>query len=262
MPKSNSIIAIGAGNVASHFIPALHAIGFNIIQVYSRTLSNAQTLARKVKAKAIDDLEAIDHDAEWYLIMVKDDAIKSVLNQLPELNQKQFLAHTSGATPTTLLGKKAENFGSFYALQTFKKGHPANLKQTPFFVYGNNEKTQRLFRITARKISKKVTECSDIDRLKYHISAVFINNFVNHLACVANDYLIQNALDPSMLDPIRKKTFNNILNNDPCQIQTGPAVRNDEKLEKKHLALLKMHPELKKVYKALSSSIKAKYEDS
>jgi len=42
----------------------------------------------------------------------------------------------------------------------------------------------------------------------------------------------------------------------PNEVQTGPAVRNDQQTIDKHLALLTGSPELLQIYKMLSSSIR------
>jgi len=255
MPKSIKVVGIGAGNIAHHLLPALKSIGCDIEQVYSRKISNARILATELKCEAINKLSKVNPDADLYLIMVADDAIKEVAKALPNLTSKQYLAHTSGSSPITLLKNNAENFGSFYPLQSFKKTERSDINKVPFLVCGNNDAAQRFLRIVARKISGKVKECNDIERLKYHMSAVFINNFTNHLACISDNILAEANLDPSILKPITESTFDKILNGNPCKIQTGPASRNDIKLQKKHLLLLKDEPERKAIYKSISKSI-------
>ncbi len=261
MSKELNIVSIGAGNIASHLIPALLDIGCNITQVYSRDISNARSLARKVKAKATDDLTELMDSADLYLIMVHDDAIKEVSKQLPKLGPQQYLAHTSGATPTNFLQKTAENYGSFYPLQSFKKKKKVNLKEVPFLIHGNNPKATRKFRMLARQLSPLVKETNDHERMKYHLSAVMLNNFSNHLACLTNKYLAENALDPKILAPIAQLTYDRILSSDPCAIQTGPAIREDNKVMKEHLKMLKEDKQLTAIYKALSKSIKATATD-
>ena len=169
-----SIVSIGSGNIAHHFIPALHKIGCDILQVYSRDIDNAQRLALKVNSKPCDTISNLIATADLYLIMVTDDAIASVLTQLPPLGPTQILAHTSGATPTLPLKKKSKNFGSFYALQSFKKNKKQDLSQLPFFILGNNIETTRRLRMLARQLSPSVTEVTDQDRLRYHLSLIHI----------------------------------------------------------------------------------------
>lgn len=263
MPKSIKVVSIGAGNLAHNLIPALDNIGCKIDQVFSRDIKNARKLATKFKAQAIDDLSEITVEAEFYLVMTKDDVIRDVVKALPRLNKKQFLAHTSGQTKTNFLKTRAENYGSFYPLQTFNKKNKTRLASTPILIFGNNPKANRLFRMLARQLSPIVKEANDLERSKYHLAAVLKNNFINHLACLSDEYLLNNKLDPKVLDPISMTTFNNILEHKACQLQTGPARRDDTQVMEKHLKLLKNEHELKELYKVLSSSIKELYhEDS
>jgi len=256
MSKIMNIVSIGAGNIASHLIPALDKKDCNISQVFSRDIRNARRLARKVSAQAIDDLENIDDQADFYLIMVNDDAIREVCTKLPKFSKNQFLAHTSGATPTNFLSRKAENYGSFYPLQSFKKNKKAEISELPFLIFGSNPKTTRKYRMLARQLSKFVTEANDVERMQYHLSAVMINNFSNHLACLTQQYLAKNKLNPKVLEPITEATYKNIVSKNACDIQTGPAARNDKKVEKEHLKLIKSDPYLSSIYKAMSQSIK------
>ena len=130
------------------------------------------------------------------------------------------------------------------------------MQEVPFLVHGNNEMTTRFFRMLARQVSLKVTEANDHERLQYHLSAVILNNFSNHLACLTDRFLQDKKLDSSVLSPIRKTTYERILNSDPCAIQTGPAARGDEKVERAHLKLLESDETLQQIYQLLSQSIK------
>lgn len=257
MSKEFNIVSIGAGNVANHLIPALHSLGCKISQVYSRDIRNARSLARKVKANAIDSFELLDDSSDLYLIMVHDDIIKDIVSELPQLDSNQFLAHTSGATPTNFLIRKAKNYGSFYPLQSFKKGRQLALEEVPFLLYGSNPKTLRKFRMLARQLSPVVKEANDNERLKYHLAAVLMNNFTNHLACLTEKYLNDEQLDPKILKPITSYTFSRIAKSSSvCEIQTGPAKRDDNTVIKKHLALIKEDKTLTEIYKVMTKSIK------
>ena len=250
------VVSIGAGNLAHHFIPALHKVGCDITQIYSRTLDNAEKLASRVSASAIDSLSHIDSEADVYLIMVKDDAILEVVEKLPELEANQVLAHSSGATSTLILANKARNYGSFYALQSFRKNRPTELDKIPFLVYGSSPFATRLLRMMARQLSPIVQEVDDKSRLRYHLAAVIMNNFTNHLACKTEQFLKENKLNPEILSPIVASSFKRILENNACEIQTGPAIRNDLNIETKHLELIEKDAYLSSIYKSLTQSIK------
>ena len=250
------VVSIGAGNIATHLIPALHESGCDILQVYSRDLGNARKLSTRVASTPINDLKNITPTADIYLIMIHDDGIRSLVRALPKLNPKAILAHTSGATPTLPLAIGAEHYGSFYPWQSFSKGKPTDLTKVPFLVFGNTPFASRNLRMMARQLSPTVKEVDDKGRLHYHLAAVLMNNFTNHLACKTATLLSSNDMDPDILKPIVRSSFDRILDMDPCQIQTGPAVRGDNKVEQLHLDLINEDPYLSAIYKAMSQSIK------
>ena len=69
-----NIAIIGAGNVAWHLTRAL-STRHRIVQVFSRSLDNAQALAEAVQCPAAtDNIGSIVSDADAYIIMVKDDS--------------------------------------------------------------------------------------------------------------------------------------------------------------------------------------------
>lgn len=256
------LTVIGAGNLAHHLVPALHNIGYKISQVWSRTLINANALAHKVNTVAIDNLEMIESDSSLYLILVKDDALSSVCEALPPLNPDAIIAHSSGAGSIAVLEHLTDHWGCFYPLQSFRKNQASRLSEVPFLVNGNDEHTIRELRILARQLSTRVSNCHDEDRLRYHLSAVFINNFTNHLACLAKDFLQANDLDPKYLDTISRTTFDKIINHDPCESQTGPAIRKDLDLISRHLKLLEGKTSMQDVYRMLSDNIINTYHNS
>ena len=51
------------------------------------------------------------------------------------------------------------------------------------------------------------------------------------------------------------QSFDKLKDNHPLKSQTGPAMRNDIKVIKKHLALIKSDKQLTKVYQTLSDLI-------
>lgn len=253
------IVAIGAGNIASHIIPALYQKGCTISQVFSRTHINASGLAHKVKASAIDDLKEIKNDADIYILMISDDSIPIVLSKLPTLNENAIVCHTSGATDIDILANVTDHFGSFYPLQSFKKNKPLDIKKVPFLINASNRDTLRTLRVIARQISTYVENVSDEERLIYHLSAVFVNNFSNHMACIAQTILEQNNLNSEILKPIIETTFQNIITQKACDIQTGPAIRQDYNLQRKHLKIIKNKEMWNKIYKTVSDSIHQTY---
>ena len=57
------VTIIGSGNVATHLAVALHKQGVVINQVYSKSIDNAQILAKQVNAEAISDFKLLNSNS-------------------------------------------------------------------------------------------------------------------------------------------------------------------------------------------------------
>ena len=109
----------------------------------------------------------------------------------------------------------------------------------------------------AEIISNSVSYVSSSERKHLHVSAVFINNFTNHLAEIAQDYTLQQNLKWEYLLPLIQETASKIIEIGPKKAQTGPAKRNDQLIINEHLSMLNGFP--KEIYKLLSESILNSY---
>ena len=248
----NNIVLIGAGNVATHLGLALKKSKHNIVQVYSKHMLSAKTLADKLKCQAISSLTEITLNADIYIIAVKDDAIAEVAKQL-NLKDK-IVVHTSGSVSIEALQNSSKNYGVFYPLQTFSKDKKVDFKKVPLCLETNNSKTFKTIEALANSISNNTQKISSEQRLTIHIAAVFACNFSNHLYAIANELLKSNKLSLDILKPLIEETAEKIKNNPPVKMQTGPAIRGDKKTMEKHLKQLTDNKQ-KQLYKLISSSI-------
>ena len=148
---------------------------------------------------------------------------------------------------------KFEDFGVFYPLQTFSKNKPVNFKEIPICLEANSKKNLNLLKEIASLVSEKIFEVNSEQRRALHVSAVFVNNFSNHLFALADDYCRENDLPFEILRPLIKETVSKIETLDPYSAQTGPALRNDQKTIAAHLELL--DEDRKKIYNILTESI-------
>ena len=76
------IVMIGAGNVATNIAKTLANIGETPVQIWSRTLASAETLANAVGTCATSDWDSVVKDADVYIVAVKDDAMLNVIDLL------------------------------------------------------------------------------------------------------------------------------------------------------------------------------------
>ena len=248
------VVIIGSGNVATHLAKALLKADVEIAQIWSNTYKNAVELADLVGAKAIKQLSDINQTADFCLIAVKDDSILSVVAQLKGF--KGTIAHTSGAVNLNIFERLVENYGVFYPLQTFSKSKEVIFSNIPICVEGNHLIALTNLMLLANKLSQNVKEIDSEKRKILHLSAVFACNFTNHLYALAQEILASQQLDFELLRPLISETANKVQLALPLQVQTGPAIRNDQETLKKHEELLSKQPDLLNIYKTLSDSIK------
>ncbi len=243
-----SVVILGSGNVATHLTRAfLKARDVKVVQVYSRNAENINYL--KKKTLITDDLENLKN-ADIYIISITDDAIEEFSKGL-ELKGK-LVVHTSGSVNMNVLNGDFDK-GVFYPLQTFSKGTKVKFKKIPICIESNTKNGEVILEKLASSISKKVYQIDSKQREKLHLSAVFVNNFANHLYQIGNEICKENKVPFEVLYPLIKETANKITKLSPKDAQTGPAKRNDIKVMEKQLLQLSYHQ--KEIYKLLSASI-------
>jgi predicted short-subunit dehydrogenase-like oxidoreductase (DUF2520 family) len=251
MAFKHSVALVGTGNIAWHLGSAFLKSGIGVNEVYGRNSIKSDNLARLLGARVVNEITSLSSD--YVIVCVSDDSIESVIFQIPHnLN----VLYTSGALEIDIF-KNRKNIGVLYPLQTFSERIPVDFKSIPVLIEANDEKLLNEINDLASGISTEVHVVNSEKRLIYHLAAVWMNNFVNHLGSIAYDILKEHQLDWKMLQPLINKTSFNLISNIPESIQTGPAKRNDSKTISKHL--VQLSEEQKDIYKVLSDSIIKKY---
>jgi hypothetical protein len=82
--------------------------------------------------------------------------------------------------------------------------------------------------------------------------------FRSHLLVLTESWCIQNKLDFKLLLPLITQSTQNLQNQSPTQLQTGPASRNDWTTIHSHIEMLSHFPELKEVYTLFSDQLSLK----
>lgn len=247
------ITIIGSGNVATHMAAAFKNAGHRIVQVYSPNLQNASLLAYHVGAEAIDNLDHINPDTGIFVISVKDDAITAVAKALSV--HKKLIVHTSGSTDLNSLLAITPNAGVFYPLQTFSKVREVDFRSVPLCIEGADDEILAHLKQVAFTISNNVYTVNSAQRKILHLAAVFACNFPNYLYGVAQQLLAQHQMEFSMLRPLIQETAQKVEEQLPANVQTGPAVRNDQGTMNIHLQMLSDMPGLQELYTLLSQGI-------
>ena len=243
------VVLIGSGNVAQHLIKAFaKSATIDVIQAFSR---QKETLISLLDSNKITDDFNDLAEADLYIIAVSDDAIAEVSSQLPFENR--LVVHTSGSVSLDALDKKNRK-GSFYPLQTFSKKAEVDFSQIPIFLESENDFDFELLEKVAHSISNKIHKINSEQRKAMHVSAVFVNNFVNHLYQIGNEICEKNNVPFEVLKPLILETANKVMTLSPKEAQTGPAIRNDKQTIASHLDFL-LDENQNNIYKILTQSI-------
>ncbi|SDB27664.1 Predicted oxidoreductase, contains short-chain dehydrogenase (SDR) and DUF2520 domains [Flavobacteriaceae bacterium MAR_2010_188] len=245
-----SVVLIGAGKVAKHLFKALNrSLEVSVKQWYNRDISVINPW--KSKVEIIDDLNKLQ-EADLYILCISDDAIAKISRKLPFKNR--FVVHTSGTVNVHDLDKKNRR-GVFYPLQTFSKESEINFEEIPLCIEAIDKNDYQLLKKLAQHLGCKYYKISTEQRQTLHLSAVFVNNFVNQLYRIGHEICEEKYIEFEILKPLIMETASKLNDMSPYQAQTGPALRNDKKTITKHLKLLE-NKEHKQIYQLLTKSIK------
>jgi len=248
-----NIVIIGTGNTATVLGRKFKQAGHRILQVFGRDASAASRLAYQLDTESTNYWSVIRKDGEIYLIAVADDAITDVAKHVHVPGK--VVAHTAASIKKEVLKNMSHHYGVFYPLQSLRKDR-AELPDVPLFIDASDDIARNKLEQLAESISKgHVTEAGENDRLKMHVAAVFVSNFVNHLYTVAEDYCNKEGIDFQQLLPLIEETAQRIKTISPSKTQTGPAIRHDEATIKQHLQLLEKYPKLKEIYEVMTRGI-------
>jgi predicted short-subunit dehydrogenase-like oxidoreductase (DUF2520 family) len=243
------IVIIGSGNVAHHLIEAFaKSKKAEVIQVFARQKESVTPLFDSNKIISnFNDLK----EADLYIIAISDDAIASVSSKLPYKNR--LVVHTSGTVSMDALDSKNRK-GIFYPLQTFTKNKTVDFSQIPICLESENETDFELLKNVGESISNSVFKINSEQRKALHVSAVFVNNFVNHLYQIGHEICEENKVSFEIIKPLILETSNKVMSLSPAVAQTGPAKRNDSQTIEAHLDFLSNENQAT-IYKILTQSI-------
>lgn len=270
-----SVSFIGAGNAAFRLSLALKYSGIIISGVWNRGRESADFMAkilnkRENNPSALPDTMVYDEiydclNSNIVIIAVSDDFIPDIIEMI-KLRQEVLageviICHVSGSQNISIFGD-IPNHGVIYPLMTLSKSKPVDFKIVPFLIEASNEKSLNTIEELINSLKSEYSICSSNERLKLHLAAVYVNNFVNYILSMAYEISPQHHvfLLPLATETVRKA----FLKGDPFLTQTGPAVRDDNGTIEKHLNLInecfdKNKNPHEEVYRLFTALIKEKF---
>ena len=252
-----SIVIIGTGNVATNLASVFKKKITDKIHIHGRTESSVKQLAGKINASYSVDINNIPYNSQLYILSVSDDAIQefSENSVLKEKIDNNLVVHTAGSISLDILKSLSGNYGVFYPLQTFSKIKLIDFKDIPICLEASSGFNYDKLAKYAFQISENVRRVNSEQRKFVHLAAVFAGNFSNRMFAIAESILKEKQIDFDILLPLIKETVDKVKINSPGKVQTGPAVRNDIEVLKKHKELLSDYEDLQKIYSFVSKNI-------
>jgi len=240
------IILIGSGKLGTQLYKTIICKkDLDIIQWVVRSSKKTLTPEGIPIVQKIDKLQ----NADIYLLAVSDNSILKVSKELPN---NAFIVHTAGSVPLDIINQKRT--GVFYPLQSFSIGRDIDFSNIPIIIESKIKKDLIILKNLAKGIKATFYQMNSKQRAKLHLSAIFVNNFTNHLFSEAALICKNNDIPFNLLKPLIQETIDKLQTMNPKAAQTGPAIRNDRQTILKHLKLIK-DPLLKKIYKVLTLAI-------
>jgi len=241
-----NISIIGSGRVAKSLGAFFLSKGVTIKGIYSRNKETGKACATLFNCDYFDRSSELTGDI--ILVAVSDDQTINIIN---EIGSEQAVIYTAGSVGLSEINHPYT--GVFYPLQTFS-GLESDIEfDFPVLIESKTTILANLIIDLCKHCGLNFDVCDSQKRSDYHLVAVFLNNFINHLGHIAKTENNERELNWEILKPLLDKTVFNIINNNTLSNQTGPATRNDISIIKKHEEML--NEQHLKVYRALTESI-------
>jgi len=244
---------VGTGNVAYQLGELLEKAGIEFSEVYGRSTESALDLAKRLKCNVVDSLSKLTSDL--VLVCISDDALLEVL---PLIAEDKKVIYTSGSMHLNTCGRTT-NTGVLYPLQTLKKEQAISTANLPLLIEAQDNDLLKEIEKLANCLSNNVHVVSSDDRLYYHLSAVWMNNFTTHLVHLSQDILQKRNLDAALLKPLLMETAEKLKQENIRFSQTGPARRGDKHILEFHRSLLS--GKQREIYTLISESIQETYRN-
>jgi predicted short-subunit dehydrogenase-like oxidoreductase (DUF2520 family) len=259
MARKRAIVIVGPGRLGTALALELRRAGYRIVEIVSRKQLAGKSLARKLGARTSSPASAVlDADLIWFC--VPDREISPAAHALSSRIQwkGKIAFHSSGALASDeldVLRKHGAKVAAVHPLMTFVRGSIPQLKGVPFAVEGDGA-AMRLAREIVRNLDGETFKIRARNKAAYHAWGAFTSPLLVALLVSAEQVARAAGLDATearkKMLPILKQTIENYRRLGPAGAFSGPLVRGDAEIVRKHLQVLGHIPGAKEIYLALA----------
>jgi predicted short-subunit dehydrogenase-like oxidoreductase (DUF2520 family) len=263
MARKPQIAIVGPGRLGTALAVALRRAGYRIREVISRNNPVSQRKARElagvVQARAATRANArLDADLIWFC--VPDREIAAAARELARATEwkGKTAFHSSGALGSdelNVLHRRGATVASVHPMMTFVAGTNPSLRGVPFALEGDAAALRAARRIS-RDLGGEWFSIPTSKKVAYHAWGGFTSPLL--VAALVTAERVARAAGLSAADarkkmlPIVKQTLKNYAKLGPAGAFSGPIVRGDVAIVRKHLRALRKVPEAREVYLALA----------
>ncbi len=265
MTKKLRIAVVGPGRLGRALTLGLKAAGYSIAEIVSRnragSLRKARNLARKVGARAAaGKMARLDADVIWFCVPDREIAGAARELALATSWKGKVAFHSSGALGSDELGglqARGAAVAAVHPFMTFVSESVPALAGIPFGIEGDAAAV-RMARKLVRGLGGKAFSISKAKKAAYHAWGAFTSPLLVSLLVTAERVAAEAGFSKAEARrwalPIVQQTVANYGRLGPAGAFSGPIVRGDVAVVRKHLQLLRKTPVARQVYVALAKS--------
>jgi hypothetical protein len=186
------------------------------VEIFTRNPDRTNGIEDHITVELCQEIGAFK--ADIIFICVPDHAVEQVINSIPS---SKTIIVTGGSIDLKKLNRPLS--GVFYPMQTFSAQVELTFINYPVFIEGTTPEITSKLEELANAIGKISQRSTYADRVHYHLSAVWVNNFTNHLLYQAKELAEENNLNWDLFYPLLEETIAKMKSLGPYDSQTGPA---------------------------------------
>jgi predicted short-subunit dehydrogenase-like oxidoreductase (DUF2520 family) len=262
MERKKRVAIVGAGRLGSALATALHDAGFSVDAIVARTQAKANkraaAFAQLVGARAIVEITRSRADVVWFCVPDSDiaSAATALANKIPW--QGKIALHSSGALTSdelSSLRSRGAAVASVHPLMTFVKAGRPGLAGVAFAVEGD-PLAVRFARKIVRELGGNAYPIRKQDKGAYHAWGTFASPLLTALLATTEQVAklagVQGTEVRRRMIPILSQTLANYAELGAARGFSGPIIRGDVGIVKRHLGVLRASPAAREVYVALA----------
>ena len=265
MKGQPTIAIVGAGRLGTALALKLKEAGYAVEEIVSgssrTSLSNARMLAGKIGSRVSTlDKARLQSGLVWLCVPDREIA-RTAKNLAGRFSWKGCTVfHSSGALPSDELNSLRQAGASVAAVHpfmTFVSGEIPALEGVAFGIEGDSS-ALKLARRIVNSLGGTTFSIQKQDKAAYHAWGGFSSPLLVALLMTGEQVARAAGFSASearkKMMPIVRQTVSNYEKFGPVGAFTGPLVRGDAEVVRRHLALLRKVPAAREVYLALARS--------